>query len=113
MARIIPEAEAEREEDEEETGPFIPASSRGRRKIADRRGSLNNVERGVVMRNCNVRKKILITRANGVASRRVACARVRCRGWRGGVSRLIIYRTMAHSRIETVEPLITTDIHQR
>jgi len=34
-----------------------PPSSRGRRKIADRRGSLSNVERCVVMRNCNVHPK--------------------------------------------------------
>lgn len=46
MARIPPEAEAEREEDEEETSlSFIPAFSRERRKIADRRGSLNDTER--------------------------------------------------------------------
>jgi len=79
MARIIPEAEAEREEDEEETSPFIPASSRGRRKIADRRGSLNNVERDVVMRNCNVHPKKDInytSKWRRVASRRVASRRV-------------------------------------
>lgn len=138
MARIAPEAEAEREEeeeeeekeeeeeDEEETSPsFILASSRGRRKIADRRGSLNSTERGTVKcGNLTYRtseKMILIIRAR-MASCGVACAHMRDGGfplWKtgeGGTFGDIYPATTTEwlaPRIETGEPLITTDIHRR